>query len=143
MLLALIVPALFGIYIMRKMRFIGTWLEAFAFGIPVGIALFTALLFALYAIAGSMSLLLICLALAVFLLPVLADILSTMRQRRPASASTAKRRKSRKLKLFGLGLNLLLAIFLLCIIISSIFLFSVTRSGNAIYCIDAGCSDTL
>jgi len=143
-LLALLIPILFGIYLMSKMRFLSTWLEAAALGIPTGIVLFTAFLFALYAIVGSLPIIIICLALAVFLLPMLVDVVLYHASKSNARApKRAARSSHKKLELFGLSLNLLLTILLLCLIIWSIFLFSVTQSGNTVYCINAGCSDTL
>ncbi|MGC8651867.1 MAG: hypothetical protein ACP5UH_01280 [Candidatus Micrarchaeia archaeon] len=133
-------PLIFGIYLMSKMRFIRAWLEAVAFGVPVGIALFAAFLFLLYTVVGSLSLLTICMAVVVFLLPVIVDMSFGFVR---SNHKTHTLRRGQALSLFGIDANLVLAIFVLSIIISSIFLFSVSRIGNTIYCIDAGCSDTM
>ncbi|MCL4373705.1 MAG: hypothetical protein M1360_02375 [Candidatus Marsarchaeota archaeon] len=134
-------PLVFGVYLMSRMRFLNTWLEAAAFGMPAGIALFTAFLFLLYAIAGDFSMLIVYMALAVFLLPVIADISLRLWHKGPSLRGA--RRVEKAMPLLGLNTKLLLTILVLFMVISSIFIFSVSRSGNTIYCIDAGCSDTL
>ncbi len=132
-ILTLFIPILFGTYLMSKARFSESMLEAVAFGIPAGIAIFTGLLFLLDAIFGSFSLPLLYIELILLTIPTILDLVK----------KKYAHKSGRRLPKFNLNTYLLLAILVLTIIISSIFVFSVAKIGNTIYCIDAGCSDTL
>ncbi|MGC8586579.1 MAG: hypothetical protein ACP5K5_03500 [Candidatus Micrarchaeia archaeon] len=131
--MTLFIPILFGTYLMSKARFSESMLEAVAFGIPAGIAIFTGLLFLLDAIFESFSLPLLYIELILFTIPIILDLVK----------KKYAHKSGRLLPKFNLNTYLLLAILVLTIIISSIFVFSVAKIGDTIYCIDAGCSDTL